>query len=222
MSKSRAPFLKSAAPAEEVALALHSEEGHALHEEDVSWVRWTFQSIRARRPGIVFETEATERAQLIDDWKRFVEQTWLPSIAPLLLRGWAAAREGREEELFLVNAKMGAALSPEEQERSVIAGQMLLKATQGAKYQSSLGAFRRYIEQTGAAPQLAGVWAALAALFQLPPSDVLIEHLREEWLVATKHCAHHEPPHGPVSFTGLAARALHESRHFQFAEQEES
>src|SRR3569623_725422 len=114
MSKSRASFFKSASPADEVALALHSEEEHALHEEDVSWVRWTFQSIRARRPAIVFESEAAERTELIEDWKRFVEQTWLPSIAPLLLQGWAAAREGREEELFLVNAKMGSALSPEE------------------------------------------------------------------------------------------------------------
>ncbi len=141
MSKSRVPAFKSTAPPVEVPLSLHSEVTLTEHEEEVGWVRWIFQSIRARREALVFQSAATERTDLIEDWKRFIDRTWLPSGAPLLLRAWSAAREGKEEELFAVNGEMGAALSAEEQERSVTAGQMLLRATQGAKYQAALGTF---------------------------------------------------------------------------------
>ncbi len=54
-------------------------------------------------------------------------------------------------------------------------------------------------------------WSAVAALFQIPPLDLLAEYLREEWIVATQHVPHHEVPQGPLGFSGLAHRALHEA-----------
>jgi hypothetical protein len=72
------------------------------------------------------------------------------------------------------------------------------------------------VEECSVDPHLVVVWGALAALFQLPPTDLLAEHLHEEWLVSTKHCAHHEAPQGPLSFSGLAARALHDMGFHKF------
>lgn len=199
---------------------LHSESSQAAREEELGWVRWVFQSLRARLEALEFQTTATERADAVEDWRRFVENLWLPQLAPNLMRAWNAARTGQHEELMVINAEIASILPKAEKERSIAGGVMLLRATHGAKYQAALGSFRRRIEECHVEPHLVVVWASLAALFQLPPADLLAEYLLEQWLVSTKHCAHHEAPQGPLSFSGLAARALHDQRLFPFAEPE--
>jgi hypothetical protein len=212
------PLFKAPRDPAETGLMLHSEVPASAREEDLGWVRYVFQSLRARLEALEFQTIATERAVAVEDWRQFVENLWLPKLAPHLLRAWDAARHGRHEDLMVINAEVAATLPDTERERSIAGGVMLLRVTQGAKYQAALGAFRRRIEECHVEPHLAVVWSALAALFQLPPTDLLSEYLREEWLVSTKHCAHHEPPQGPLSFSGLAHRALHEQHFFPAVE----
>jgi hypothetical protein len=189
-------------------LVLHTPESELEHEESLAWVRWMFQSIRARRSALVFQSQETERPQLLTDWQRFVEQEWLPILAPAMLGAW---QELSLNSLLQGHAKLQTNLCAESSSRSIVAGEMLMEGTRGAKYQAVLGQLRLLVEKEGHEPHLAMVWVAVAALFQLPVADLLSEYLRQEWLTALRECPHHAEPQGPLSFAGLAHRSLREA-----------
>ena len=195
----------------DVDLALYSEVSAAEHEERLAWVRWVFQGVRGRCRTLIFLTESTERVPLLKDWQRYLDQTWLPQLAPALLQSWRAAHEGNDLALIPVTQKLNLEMSLAKCERSLVAGELLLQATQGAKYQGALGRFRQQVAEGKAEPHLPVVWAALAAIFQLPPVDLLAAYLREEWLTAIRDVSHHAEPQGPLSFAALAHRALRQA-----------
>ena len=57
----------------------------------------------------------------------------------------------------------------------------------------------------------AALLAKLAKQTRIPRQ----EYLREEWLVAAKGFPNHAEPQGPLSFHGLAARAMHNTGLFE-------
>jgi hypothetical protein len=191
-----------------VALALHSEAAEAEHEESLGWVRWMFQSIRIRREAIIFESEAKERNGIITDWQAFGEGVWHSALAPTLLTAWKAAEANDVRGLLAAGDALSGLLPDAARERSAAAGELLLRATQGALHQGILGRLRHELENGRAEAHLAIVWAAVAVLFQMPPADMLTEYLREEWLTALREHPHPHEPQGPVSFSALAHRAL--------------
>ena len=202
----RRPQTASAAP---VDLRLHAPVDHSEDADGLAWVRWLFQSVRAQRTALVFQTGAVERVVALGEWQRFADDLFLPVIAPALLRGWHAAQQGDDAALAACDLELHSRLPSGRAEHSVAAGSILLGQTRGAKYQAALGRFRVRVDGGESPGHLAAVWSAVAALFQIPPLDLLAEYLREEWVVATQHCPHHEVPQGPVSFSGLSHRALH-------------
>jgi urease accessory protein UreF len=149
--------------------------------------------------------------QALADWQRFAGDIFLPVIAPVLLRGWRSANEGDDAALAACDLELQSRLTSDGAERSIAAGAILLGQTRGAKYQAALGRFRVRVDGGSSPGHLAVAWSAVAALFQIPPLDLLSEYLRQEWIVATQHCPHHEVPQGPLGFSGLAHRALHEA-----------
>jgi len=179
--------------------------------DDLAWVRWLFQSVRAQRTALVFQSSAVERMLALADWQCFARETFLPVLAPILLRGWRSANAGDDAALAACDLELQAGLASDGAERSSAAGAILLGQTRGAKYQAALGRFRVRVDSGESPGHIAVVWSAVAALFQIPPLDLLSEYLREEWIVATQHCPHHEVPQGPLGFSGLAHRALHEA-----------
>lgn len=191
-----------------VALALHSEAAEAEHEESLGWVRWMFQSIRIRREAIIFESEAKERNGIITDWQAFGEGVWHSALAPTLLTAWKAAEANDVRGLLAAGDALSGLLPDAARERSAAAGELLLRATQGALHQGILGRLRHDLENGRAEAHLAIVWAAVAVLFQMPPADMLTEYLREEWLTALREHPQPHEPQGPVSFSALAHRAL--------------
>lgn len=179
--------------------------------DGLAWVQWLFQSVRAQRTTLIFQTDAVERVLALVDWQRFTENIFLPVLAPALLRGWRSSQQGDDAALAACDHDLHARLSSAHAERSIAGGAILLDQTRGAKYQAALGRFRVRVEEGTSSGHLAMVWSAVAVLFQIPPLDLLSEYLREEWIVATQHCPHHEVPQGPLSFSGLSHRALHEA-----------
>ncbi len=192
-----------------LALALHSEKAEAEHEESLAWVRWMFQSIRIRREAIVFETEARERHGIIEDWQAFAGGMWASALAPTLLAAWKAAEANDVRALLATSEALSGLLPEAARERSAAAGELLLRATQGALHQGVLGRLRHELEQSRAEPHLATVWAAVAVLFQMPPADMLTEYLREEWLTAMREHPQPQEPQGPLSFSAMMHRAMH-------------
>lgn len=194
-----------------VALALHSEESRIEHEESLAWIRWIFQSIRARRESIVFRTAATNREGVLADWQDFAMQVWFPALAPGLLQAWKAAHAEDLEGLLAAGEELGKTLPEDARESSAAAGELLLKATHGAKYPGVLGRLRQALTQEPIDPHLAMVWASVANLFHVPPLDVLAEYLREEWLTALREHPQLHEPQGPLCFSAMAHRALREA-----------
>jgi len=167
-----------------------------------------FQSIRIRREAIVFESAARERDALIADWQQFAEGLWQTALAPTLLAAWKAA-EGNDVRGLLAAGEALSGLLPETaRERSAAAGELLLRATQGASHQGILGRLRHEIENSRTEAHLIVVWAAVAVLFQMPAADILTEYLREEWLTALREHPHPQEPQGPLSFSAMMHRAL--------------
>lgn len=192
-------------------LALHSESTAAEHEESLVWVRWLFQSIRARCTSLVFNSAQVERVALLEDWQRFVDKVWLPVLAPAMIDAWRAVSHDQKTPLLDHNSALHKTLPQDAAGRSIKAGMLLLQNTKGARYQGELGRLRHEVEDNDVEPHLAMVWVTVAILFQLPPADMLSEYLREEWLTALRECPHHAEPQGPLSFTALAHRSIRES-----------
>ncbi len=194
-----------------VALALHTEEARREHEESLAWIRWMFQGIRARREAITFSTRASNREGVLADWQEFSAQVWHPVLAPALLRAWTAARQEDLPALLAASEQLSRDLPEEPRESSVAAGELLLRATQGAKYPGILGRLRVSLTASPVDAHLATVWAAVASLFHVPPLDLLAEYLREEWLTALREHPQLHEPQGPLSFAAMAQRALREA-----------
>lgn len=191
-----------------LALALHSEAAEAEHEESLGWVRWMFQSIRIRREAIVFESEGKDRHAIIADWQVFAGGLWESALAPTLLAAWKAAEANDVRGLLAVGDALSGLLPPAARERSAAAGELLLRATQGALHQGVLGRLRHELEHSRSESHLAIVWAAVVVLFQMPPADMLTEYLREEWLTALREHPQPQEPQGPLSFSAMMHRAL--------------
>jgi hypothetical protein len=191
-----------------LAIALHTEADEAAHEESLGWVRWMFQSIRIRCEAIVFESNAKDRNGLIADWQSFSEGAWQVALAPTLLAAWKAAEANDVKALLAVSEALNGLLPDAARERSAAAGELLLRATQGALHQGILGRLRHELEHSRSEAHLAVVWAAVAVLFQMPPADMLTEYLREEWLTAWHEHPHPHEPQGPLSFPAMMHRAL--------------
>lgn len=204
----RRPRPVSAVP---VDLRLHAAVQEAEDADGLAWVRWLFQSVRAQRSALVFQTGAVDRILALADWQRFAGEIFLPVLAPVLLRGWHSANEGEDAALAACDLELHLRLTADTAERSTAAGLILLDQTRGAKHQAALGRFRVRVDSGASPGHLAVAWSAVAALFQMPPLDLLSEYLREEWIVATRQCPHHEVPQGPLGFSGLAHRALHDA-----------
>jgi hypothetical protein len=193
-----------------LALALHSEADQAEHDEGLAWVRWMFQSIRIRREAIIFESFAKDRHGIIADWQAFAEGVWHSALAPTLLEAWKAAEANDVGALLATSDALSGLLPEPARERSAAAGELLLRATQGALHQGTLGRLRQELQNSGSESHLAIVWAAVAVLFQMPPADLLTEYLREEWLTAMREHPQPQEPQGPLSFSGMMHRALRE------------
>lgn len=191
-----------------LALALHSETSQAGHEESLAWVRWMFQSIRIRCEAIVFETQARDRNGIVAGWQAFGSGLWQTALAPALLAAWKAADGNHTDGLLAACETLSGLLPDAGRERSAAAGDLLLRATQGALHQGVLGRLRQELAHSRADAHLAVVWAAVAVLFQMPPADMLTEYLREEWLTALREHPHPHEPQGPASFSAMAQRAL--------------
>lgn len=186
------------------------------HAESLAWVRWLFQSVRAQREALVFQSAAMNRSGLIADWLRFTDEIFLRILAPALLSGWQHAQAGDDAKLSSGDHELHNALPAELAERSIAAGIILLEQTRGAKYQGALGRLRQRFDKGETTGHLVIVWSAIAALFQMPPLDLITEYLREEWLVGARDSHHPAEPQGPLSFEALANRALHEARVMDF------
>lgn len=193
-------------------LALHSAESRAEHDENLSWVRWMFQGVRAQCEAILFHTHGEAgRHTMIKDWEGFLDRPWKDCIAPCLLDAWRAADAGDLDALLAVDIRLGEALPPEARSRSLFAGELLLKSTRGAKYQGVLGHLRQRVDAETREVHLATVWAAVSVVFQLPVADVVGEYLREEWMTSTGRHAHHADPQGLLSFAATAHRTLRDA-----------
>ncbi|MEI6534127.1 MAG: urease accessory UreF family protein [Verrucomicrobiaceae bacterium] len=197
-------------------LALHTGETRLEHDESLAWVRWLFQSVRAQSAALVFQSAAVDRPGLIADWLGFSDEIFLRILAPVLLRGWQNAQAGDDALLAACDHELHKVLPVPLAGRSIAAGEILLEQTRGAKYQGALGRLRQRYEKGETPGHLAVVWSAIAALFQMPPLDLLTEYLREEWLVGARDSLHPSEPQGPLSFEALAHRALHEARMMDF------
>ncbi|CAN5816905.1 hypothetical protein BH11VER1_BH11VER1_33160 [soil metagenome] len=199
-----------------VELSLHQDADREMAEENREWVRWIFQSIRVRCLGMAFHSEATERSALIEDWMKFIEQSWLPILAPALLQGWQEAVKGDQAALLRLNVALSQQLSDDARTRSLEAGAILMKQTSGARYQGVLGRFRQIHLEEAAEVHAVMVWSCIAVLFQLPLPDVLNEYLREEWLAGSQSCHHRDEPHGQLSFGALTHRVMREGGMVEF------
>jgi hypothetical protein len=197
-------------------LTLHDEK--SIEENQLEWAHWLFQGVRARCASVVFQCKSRERSILLSDWQSFVSETFLPVLAPALIKGWKLAQHGDESGMVEADFDLSKRLGDEVRERSVTAGGILLHDTRGAKYQGALGKFRLMFDEGRASGHLAPVWSGLAAMFQIPPTDMLAEYLREEWLVATREVFTTEEPQGALGFSGLAQRVLHQSSELAFEE----
>lgn len=213
--------IRQPAPLPLAELMVHAPGACVDEDRGLPWVRWLFQSVRARCVPMLFQTAAAERVGAIADWQSFTREVFLPVLAPAMLRAWKAARDGADAVLIESDRSLASSIADEAVERSLSAGAILLNQTRAAKHQAALGRFRMRFDEGATPGHAVVVWSAVAALFQLPPLDLFAEYLHEEWLAATQDVPQATEPQGPLSFPALAAKALHAAGvHVEFSVQD--
>lgn len=180
------------------------EQAHGL-----DWVHWLLRSVRQQCEGVVLERQAS-KTQMHGRWRVFVRERFERGLGSVLIEAWNTAALRDAKGLVALESRWRQQLSEEECERSLLAGQLLLKRTQGARYQGVLGHYRQHVEDGRAEGHIGIVWPALAHLFQLSPAIMLSEYLRLEWETAVRDLQGIAAPFGSASMVKVAARALAE------------
>ena len=179
-----------------------TEQAHGL-----DWVHWLLRTVRQRCNGVVWP--ARDHKMLIQiEWRAFAKQRFETELSPLLLKAWRHSETRDIAALVALEQAWAAILSTEENERSIRAGKLLLKRTNGARYQSVLGHYRMAVQAGEASGHIGVAWPALAHLFQLTPATMLAEYLRLEWETATRELDGVMTPIGSGAFDQVVARAL--------------
>jgi urease accessory protein UreF len=178
------------------------EQAHGL-----DWVHWLLRSVRQQCEGVVLERQET-KTQMHGRWRAFVRERFERGLGSALIEAWNTAALRDAEGLVALEARWRQQLTDEESERSLLAGQLLLKRTQGARYQGALGHFRQHVDDGRADGHIGIVWPALAHLFQLSPAIMLSEYLRLEWETAVRDLNGIAQPFGQASMVKVAARVL--------------
>ena len=178
------------------------EQAHGL-----DWVHWLLRSVRQQCEGVVLERQET-KTQRHGRWRAFVRERFERGLGSALIEAWNTAALRDTEGLVALEARWRQQLTDEESERSLLAGQLLLKRTQGARYQGALGHFRQHVDDGRADGHIGIVWPALAHLFQLSPAIMLSEYLRLEWETAVRDLNGIAQPFGQASMVKVAARVL--------------
>ena len=153
----------------------------------LDWVTWLFSSIRQRMKHLHFQTpESTELLRFQIAWEEFAQESLQNLLVPQLTKAWKAAEAMQLEALVSADVRFGSDLSECEKAQSLEAGQLLLKATRGARYQGILKQYRMAIEEGRAPGHFLCVWAAVGHFFQLSLTNLIAEYLRLEWHTATR------------------------------------
>lgn len=185
------------------------DAGVSLDEQGrgLDWVHWLLRSVRQQCEGVVLERQAS-KMQMHGRWGVFVRERFERGLGSALIEAWNTAALRDAEGLVALEARWRQQLTDEEGERSLLAGQLLLKRTQGARYQGALGHFRQHVDDGRADGHIGIVWPALAHLFQLSPAIMLSEYLRLEWETAVRDLHGIAQPFGQASMVKVAARVL--------------
>lgn len=163
-------------------------------------------SVRQRCAGVLL-ARTSDKDSVHKLWRAFVTEK-MPALGTLLLDA-RHAMDARDVVALVRVSNEGAKLfTPEECQRSMEAGELLLKRTRAARYQGALGHLRESIERGECEPHIFVVWPCLASLFQLSAATMLAEYLRLEWETATRDLRGLPQPVGSVAFGKVVERML--------------
>jgi len=153
----------------------------------LDWVEWLFSSIRQRMTHLHFQPPtSTELLRFQIAWEKFAQESLQNLLVPQLIKAWQAAEALQLEALISADVRFGSGLSEGEKNQSLEAGQLLLRATRGARYQGILKQYRLAVEEGRAPGHFLSVWAAVGHFFQLSLTNLIAEYLRLEWQTATR------------------------------------
>lgn len=179
-----------------------TDQSHGL-----DWVHWLLRSVRQQCDGLIWPKK--DRKILLQiDWRSFAKEKFIRHLSPRLLAAWHASEARDPMALLDVEQTWASLLNEEEQTRSIRAGTLLLKRTNGARYQGVLGHYRTAVQSGAASGHIGVAWPALAHLFQLTPATMLAEYLRLEWETATRELDGVMPPIGTGAFQHIVGRSL--------------
>ena len=179
-----------------------NDQSHGL-----DWVHWLLRSVRQQCEGVIWPRQE-HKTLLQIEWRAFAKARFIKQLSPLLLEGWRASEARDPGALIDIEQAWSATLNEGEQARSIRAGSLLLKRTNGARYQGVLGHYRTAVQSGAAAGHIGIAWPALAHLFQLTPATMLAEYLRLEWETATRELEGVMTPIGTGAFQHVVANAL--------------
>lgn len=176
--------------------------------EDLAWVRWLLQSVRARCERVVFEPAELKGPDVWSRWDKYGREWFAPVIGPRLVSAWHAAVARDPAALVALDAALDESLTGRAGEGSRAAGAVLLRTTRGARYQGALGHYRAAVADGVVPGHIAVVWAAVGNFFQLSLTNVLAEYLRLEWETGTRDLCVTTEPSGARSFSTLVSGVL--------------
>ena len=118
-------------------------------------------------------------------WERWVSRTFAPILAPALMEARELALAGRAHELRAADVALAERLGRPRSARLGESGQRLLADLRGARSARWLERFQTWAADGSTPALFPTVFAARAALFQLPPRPMLAAYARLEWQAAS-------------------------------------
>jgi urease accessory protein UreF len=169
----------------------------------LDWVKWMLGSVRARMDVLLVERAFA--------WNDFAEGLLREALGPALKSAWRCAHANDLEGLITAAATLSSRLPLAACQRSLRAGEVLLKSTRHARYQGVLGRLREAVEQGRCDGHIAIVWAVVGHFFQLSLTNVIAEYIRLEWDIAARDAVTQSPPAGKFGIAGLTSQIMHDA-----------
>jgi urease accessory protein UreF len=149
---------------------------------------------------------------LDEAWRRFAVELWPQGMGAGLMQMWQLAGQGDLLGMRSAEAEMAQGLPLAERERSLRAGKLLLRTTDGARYQGILGKVREAVKAGECEGHFFLVWPVVSVLFQLTPAAMLAEYVRMEWETATRGLPGIALPEGRLGVQRLVQAVLQPDR----------
>ena len=152
-------------------------------------------------PPLTFSPKGCDEEEFCREWKAWHDSLFADVLGPHLVRCHLAARANQITEVLEADLALDSALAEVQRDRSAMAGAALHTSMGGARHVRQLNRFREAVRNQQISGHFSTILSVGAALFHVPPMNLLHACLFAEWRGARLSTAAENTPREATSIS---------------------